>query len=268
MLCIFHGILHYLIFTNIPDVMMSYILLILANMRVLIFGSSGPSGIALVRKTLEVYPSSTIFLYVRSPQKIPEDLAQHPSIFVIRGQITDLGEVETALLGGPQTTTDRKDSQPVDVVLSALGPTGPFHPSDRPFAKFYTSLTSLMSKHSVKRLIVLCTASYSDPHDKFNPITYGLVTFVRTFAYRAFADFRAVGEVVRANGDKNGLEWTVVRIPVLTNDESEEVVEGYIGDGKTGNMLSRKAFAAFCIGEIEKREWVGKAPFISSVSIL
>jgi hypothetical protein len=237
-------------------------------MRVLIFGSTGPSGIALIRKVLGVYPSSSIFLYVRSPQKVPEDLAQHSSVFIIRGEITNLDEIENALFGGQITVDGKKHPQPVDVVLSALGPTGPFHPFDRPFAKFYESLIGLMSKHTVKRLIVLCTASYSDPQDNFNPITYGLVSFVRIFAYTAFADFRAVGEVVRGDGDRTGLEWTVVRVPVLTNDENEEVVAGYVGDGKTGNMVSRKAFAAFCIGEIERREWICKAPFISSVCML
>jgi len=239
---------------------------LVAIMRVLIFGGTGPSGIALIRKTLEVYPSSTIFLYVRSPHKIPGDLAQHSSIFIITGQITDLDGVEASLLGR-QTTTDKnaEASQPVDVVLSALGPIGPFHSSGRPFAKFYESLIGLMSKHSVRRLIILCTASYSDPQDKFNLVTYGIVTTVKTLAHNAFADFRAVGETVRANGDSSKLEWTLVRVPVLTNNESEEVVAGYVGDGKIGNVLSRKAFAAFCVNEIEKREWVGKAPFISSV---
>lgn len=236
-------------------------------MRLLIFGGTGPSGIALIRKTLEVYPSSTIHLYVRSPHKVPVDLAQHTSISIICGEITDLDSVEAALLCRPTTVDkDDEDTQPVDVVLSALGPTGPFHSPNRPFSKFYESLMGLMSKHSVRRLIILCTASYSDPQDKFNPITYGLVTTVSMFAYTAYADFRAIGEVVRATGDSNKLEWTLVRVPVLTNNESEEVVAGYVGDGKTGNLLSRKGFAAFCIHEIEKREWIGKAPFISSVS--
>ena len=40
------------------------------------------------------------------------------------------------------------------------------------------------------------------------------------------------------------------------------LVAGYVGDGKTGNALTKKAFAAFCVAEVEKREWVRKAPFI------
>jgi hypothetical protein len=124
-----------------------------------------------------------------------------------------------------------------------------------------------MSKHSVKRLVVLCTAAYSDPLDKFNPITYGIANFVRLFAHTAFADFRAVGEVVKANGDRNKLEWTVVRVPVLTNDSGDVFVAGYVGDGKTGNLLSRKAFARFVSEEMGGRAWVGKAPFISSTFV-
>jgi len=231
-------------------------------MRILIFGGTGPTGIALIRKVLEEYRASTIFLYVRSPQKIPEDLAQNPSVFVIHGEITDLDNVEAAL-AGKATIDGNKEPQPVDAVLSALGPTGPFHPSDHPFARFYESLIDLMSKHSVKRLVVLCTAAYSDPLDKFSPTMYGIVNFVRLFAYTAFSDFRAVGEVVKENGDRNNLEWTVVRVPVLTNDSGDVFVAGYVGDGKTGSFLSRKAFARFCVGEMGGRAWVGKAPFIS-----
>ena len=232
-----------------------------ANMRVLIFGGTGPCGIALAREVLEVYPSSTVILYVRSPHKIPDDLAQDSSIFIIRGDLAQLEEVESAILGG-RTKTDEEPRTAVDVVLSALGPTGPFHARDNPLAKFYESLMDLMSKHSVKRLIVLCTAAYSDPQDKFNLVTSFNATFVKIVAHTAYADFRAIGEVVNAN---KGLEWTLVRVPVLTNSESEEVVAGYIGDGRIGNTLARRAFAAFCVGEIEKREWVRKAPFISSV---
>lgn len=231
-------------------------------MRVLIFGCTGPCGIALTRKVLQVYPSSAIVLYARSPHKIPEDLASHPSVSIIPGELSELDKVEAAL---SETTTDGTKQQPVDLVLSALGPTGPLHSAAHPIAKFYEALTDLMHKHAVKRLIVLCTASYPDPQDKFSLMTYAIVTTVKVLAHTAYAEFRAVGEGVRASAERNGLEWTLVRVPLLTNGESEEVVAGYVGDGKVGNCLPRKAFAAFCVGEIEKREWVGKAPFISGI---
>jgi len=71
-----------------------------------------------------------------------------------------------------------------------------------------------------------------------------------------------VGEVIRTKGD--ALDWTIVRLPILTNIDSEEVVAGHVGDGKTGIYLSRKAYAAFTVHEVEKKEWVKEAPLISS----
>jgi len=241
-------------------------------MRFLVFGGSGPSGIALIRKALEVYPDSTIYIYVRSPQKIPEDLSGNPSVVVIHGSLTELDKVEAALLG--RTVDDDKhpsheigsSGSPIDVVLSALGPTGPLHSFNRPITKFYESLIDLMAKHSVKRLLVLCTPSHPDPNDRHSLVMFGIVSTVSTLAYPAYAEFRDVGEMVRKKGEEKGLEWTVVRVPILTDQDWEGVVAGYVGDGKTGSVLARKAFAAFCIGEIEKKEWVGKAPIISNAA--
>jgi hypothetical protein len=60
------------------------------------------------------------------------------------------------------------------------------------------------------------------------------------------------------------LDWTIVRVPILRDSESSDVVAGYIGDGKTSTTLTRLGFAVFVVGEIEKDEWVKKAPLISS----
>jgi len=119
-----------------------------------------------------------------------------------------------------------------------------------------------MNKHNIKRIILLGTASISDSKDKFSLVFKLLIAGVRLGAYNAYSDMVAIGQVIHTKG--NALDWTIVRVPVLTNNESEDVVAGHIGDGKTGASLSRKAFAAFTVREVEKREWVKEAPLISS----
>jgi len=221
-------------------------------MRILILGATGPTGILLVRQALQKYESCTLVLYVRSPQKIPGDLASSPSVIIIQGQLGDTDKLDKAMEG-------------VEVVLSALGPSvkrGPFHPPDTPLARAYLHIIELMNQHGVKRLVCLGTASIKDPADKFNLAFSILVNGVAILARNAYNDVVAIGENVRTAGAD--LDWTIVRVPILRDAESSDVIAGYIGDGKTSTFLTRLGFATFVVGEIEKREWVKKAPLISS----
>ncbi|RDB29044.1 hypothetical protein Hypma_015142 [Hypsizygus marmoreus] len=221
-------------------------------MRILILGATGGIGILLIRQVLKIYQSCTIILYVRSPEKIPDDLKENPSLIIIKGQLED----EDAL---------SKAMEDVDVVVSALGPSvrkGPFHPSNTPLAHAYVLVIKLMHQHQVKRLICLGTPSITDAADKFNLAFSLLVNGVAILARNAYNDVVAIGRNVRTEGAD--LDWTIVRVPVLTDKDSEEVIAGYVGDGKTNTFLSRSGFAAFVVNEIEKRDWVQKAPLICS----
>lgn len=221
-------------------------------MRILILGATGPTGILLIRQALKDYQSCTIVLYVRSPEKVPDDLANNPSITVIKGQLDDHDTLSKAMEG-------------VAVVISALGPSvkkGPFHPSGTPLANAYLGVIEVMHQHEVKRLICLGTASITDPADKFNLAFSILVNGVATLARNAYKDVVAIGENIRTKGAD--LDWTIVRVPILTETESTGVIAGYVGDGKTNTFLARLGFASFVIEEIEKKEWVKKAPLLCS----
>jgi hypothetical protein len=87
---------------------------------------------------------------------------------------------------------------------------------------------------------------------------YGIAILART----AYKDFVAIGDVVRNEG--SDLDWTIIRVPILTADNSKVAVVGYVGDGKTKTRSSRAAFAAFALEELEKNQWCKKAPLISS----
>jgi hypothetical protein len=64
--------------------------------------------------------------------------------------------------------------------------------------------------------------------------------------------------------DVKKLEWTVLRIPILTDDGSKPVHAGYTGDGKAKTKLSRQSLAEWCLEELEAKKWVGRAPFLSN----
>ncbi|KAJ7042621.1 NAD(P)-binding protein [Mycena alexandri] len=220
-------------------------------MRILIFGSTGPTGLLLVRETLAVQGEGTVLiLYVRSPEKLPEDIKRDSSCIVIQGQLDDESSLSQAMEG-------------VDLVLSALGPAQFTHPSGTPLAHAYEQIIAVMKTHQVDRLIALGTVSIEDESDRFNLAYYTMVKSVSVSMRNAYKDIRAIGAVIRASGLEH---WTLPRVPVLSNNSSKEVIAGYIGDGKTKNhvVLNRIGFAAFVVGEITEKQWDKKAPLLVS----
>lgn len=221
-------------------------------MKVLILGGTGPVGQQLIQHALACQHS--VIVLARSPKKLPESIVSNPSVTVVEGQLTDVELVDRTVAG-------------IDAVLSALGPpvtvvSGITYPSSKPLAHAYTVVIDAMKKHGVKRLILLGTASMKDELDRFSVVFATLVTGVNVFAHQAYKDVVAIGELVRSQGDS--LDWTIVRVPVLTNDSNEAFVAGYVGDGHVQPKLSRAAFAAFVFKELEAGEWLCKAPLVSS----
>lgn len=221
-------------------------------MKVLILGATGPCGQLLVQEALAA--GHSVVLLVRSPQKLSESIKSNPSVTIVEGQLTDAELIN-------------KSVADVHAVLSALGPpvtvtSGLTYPSDKPLAQAYALIIDAMKKHGVKRLILLGTSSIKDEHDKFSVTFATLVTGVNLFAHGAYKDVVAIGELVRREGD--GLEWTIARVPLLTSNLDKAVVAGYVGDGHVKPKLSRAAFAAFVLQELEEGQWIRKAPLVSS----
>lgn len=215
-------------------------------MRILIFGATGPSGMLLVHKCLESYPDATLVLYVRTPGKLPSQIAENSAVVVVEGRLENLEALTRAMDG-------------VEVVLSALGPTGPIYPSDTPLGKGYANIISAMTQQGVQRLICLGATSIKDPNDRRSPKFWLIISGIKSLAYNAYKDMVAIGDTVRSSN----IDWTIVRVPFLSNSTSTEVVAGYVGDGRDGIFLSRAGFAHFVVNEIERREWIRKAPLVS-----
>ncbi|CAE6464116.1 unnamed protein product [Rhizoctonia solani] len=193
--------------------------------RILVLGGTGDMGIILIRKALDA--GHIVTVYARNPSKLPEDIACHESIIITKGELTDEDSLRHAIRN-------------THAVLSNLGPgTTPSHfpgahPSDLPLAKAYSLILRIMKEPDVecKRIILLGTVSIPDPNDKRDMAIWTLVQGVKWTAYDAYADEVAIGETVRREGD--GIEWTIVRVPLLTKSENEAVVAGYVGGSKMG----------------------------------
>jgi putative NADH-flavin reductase len=218
-------------------------------MRIVVLGGTGPSGILLIEEALAA--KHIIVVYARNPQKLPAHLNKHPDITIIKGELEDSKTLDTALAGA-------------DAVLSALGPSFG-NPSGTPIARGYVALLEAMRRQGVKRLIALGTPSIKDEQNDKSSVVYSMmVNTVAYFARSAYKDIVAVGEVIRACED---IDWTIVRVPMLKNERNREVRVGYIGDdgAGAGYTLARLGFAVFVLRELEKGEWIKRAPLVTSV---
>lgn len=241
--------------------------------HLLILGATGACGQLLVEALLDIPHSKspnfppgswhtpnpalpTLTLYLRTPSKLPTTFSTHPNVTLVEGTLTptDQTKLTSAMTG-------------VSAVLSAIGPSVKEGPGT-PIAEAYTVVLQAMRESGVKRLIALGTPSITDENDGFSLTYKAMVHGIALYAPNAYKDIVKVGEVLRGANEGvesgNEIEWTIVRVPVLTSSNNREVVAGYIGDGKTGVTLARAGFAAFVAGELLAGEWIREAPLLTS----
>jgi putative NADH-flavin reductase len=163
---------------------------------------------------------------------------------VIQGNLKDESSVEQAVRGA-------------DAVLSTLGPAN----NQRPFeiSQGMQTILLMMQKNGVERLIISAGASVSDHGDAptlFNKLMNILLKMVSRYVYE---DMLKTVELVRASG----LEWTVVRVPMLIDDPATgQVKVGMVGKGM-GARISRENMADFMLKQVKNRQFICKAPAIS-----
>jgi hypothetical protein len=117
--------------------------------------------------------------------------------------------------------------------------------------------------NTLRHCIVLATPSFKVAEDKSSLKWWFGVFMVRMLFGDAYADIVGIGKAVSAL-PVDEIEWTLFRVPVLTNGDYKPVQTAMIGDGKDGMMLSRKSSAVWVLQELEEKKWVGKAPALSN----
>ncbi|ACU35305.1 NAD(P)H-binding protein [Actinosynnema pretiosum subsp. pretiosum] len=141
-----------------------------------------------------------------------------------------------------------------DAVVSAIGPRSARKPTSV-LVDSATSAIAAMRLAGVRRLLVVSSSATAESGD--TPVVAALVKpLLRSVFRHAWADVSAMEPVVRASG----LDWTLVRAPMLTNGpargryrvQEERSVLG-------GLSLSRTDLAAFLLDRVEDPESFGKA---------
>jgi len=208
-------------------------------LRISIFGGTGPTGRLAVEQALA--DGHDVVAFARTPSKLP----RHERLSVIEGQLDNAQKISSAIAGS-------------DVVLSVLGPSTK-KADVPPLVTGYRNIVAAMHEHGVRRLVATGTPSIADDADDRDwkvGLMVKLVGVAQPAAYRALVD---IGRIVR----ESGFDWTIVRLPFLSNGPRTARINVRQVGAKGGLRLSRANAAAFLLEQATATTYLRKAPFIS-----
>ena len=191
-------------------------------MRVLVLGATGGIGKFLLE--FATARGHEVTAFVRSPQKIA---LKSERLRAVSGDLLHAEQLAQALLGQ-------------DVVLSAFGPATLRRVTTR--GEFGTALVTAMERSGVRRAVVVSSGLLFEEQNAIGKLLRG------TLFRNLLPDMTAM----EATLEKDGLEWTIVRPPRLTNGpltKSYSVADGRLPKGMT---VSRACVADFMIKEAEQ----------------
>ncbi|MDC3413876.1 NAD(P)-dependent oxidoreductase [Terrihalobacillus insolitus] len=207
-------------------------------MKLVIFGSTGRTGIPLLNQALEKGHEVTVL--VRNKNKLN---ISHNNLTVVEGDVLDYQSVEKVIIGQ-------------DAVLSVIGHTK--NGSKNLLTNAATNMTNAMEVHHVKRLISLTGAGVEVEKDVKQGIMSHLIHKALTiFAKELWLDSINQKDVIV----KTELDWTIVRGPrLLEGEKTEQYQTGYFKFNKP--MINRADVAHFILEELERNQYVKEYPLI------
>jgi nucleoside-diphosphate-sugar epimerase len=209
-------------------------------MKLTILGATGRTGRHVIEQALD--GGHTVVAFARTPGKLD---IEHEALSVVQGDIFEPDAVSEAVAGS-------------DAIISVLGPT-----SNKPtytISRGIEHVLDAMKEHGVKRLVQSVGAgvrfSQDEPGLLDRIIGFLLILFSR-YVYEDMV--RTATKIAASDRD-----WTLVRVPMLTDAEPRgDVKVGYLGQG-TGPRVSRADMARFVLRIVEEGSYVHEAPVISN----
>ncbi|MBS3750590.1 MAG: SDR family oxidoreductase [Anaerolineales bacterium] len=209
-------------------------------MNLTIFGSTGRTGQYIVKQALE--RGHQVTAHTRSPDKLDLD---DNNLQIVEGDIRKADSVQDAVEGA-------------DAVISALGPT-----KNKPvfaISEGTEHILDAMDSHGVERLIASAGAGVGYPKDDSGLLDRVMSLLLKLFSKWIYEDMKRTVEIIRSSD----VRWTVVRAPMLTDDEPKgEVKAGYVGKG-VGARITRADMARFMLDQVNSDQFVQDAPAISN----
>jgi len=207
--------------------------------RIAIFGSTGAVGRRIVQQALE--RGIVVVAYARRPEKLGE---LQDRVELVVGELADADAIDRAVRGA-------------DAVVSALGPTT-LTPGRRPLTVGMGHVVDAMQRHGVRRVLALATPSLRQEGDATNLLLSPVTTVVQLFGSTAYDELRGTERVLR----ESGLDWTLARVPFLTNAAGTGRIRAGRLERTTGATLSRDNLASWMLDEAVRGDWIGQAPVV------
>jgi putative NADH-flavin reductase len=208
-------------------------------LRITIFGGTGPTGLLLVEQALA--RGHDVVAFARTPSKLPP----HERLSVVEGELNDSEKISAAIAGS-------------EAVLSLLGP-GTNAADVPPLVTGTRNIVAAMHAHGVRRLVATATPSMSDDADGKDWRIGLLVKLISRFQPVAYDAIVTIGRIVR----ESELDWTIVRLPFLSNGPRTDRINARQVGKKGGLRLSRANGAAFVLEQATDPAYLYMAPFIS-----
>lgn len=208
-------------------------------MKLVVFGGTGKTGKHIIEQALAA--GHEVVALVRTPSRME---IEDPRLHVVQGDILQADRVQQAVAGA-------------DAVVSVLGPS-----SNKPeftISKGMDNILAAMRQQGVRRLIISAGAGVRDPQDRPGLIDRFASLALNIVSHNVVADMQQVVDKVRASD----LDWTVVRVPMLTDEPAKGTLKvGYVGD--ITPRIARADMAAFMLQQIDSNKYIRKAPAISN----
>ena len=207
-------------------------------MKITILGATGSVGQELVSQALDA--GHTVTVLVRNPEKLGSVTSR---VTTVQGDVTDLHAMSRAITGA-------------DAVLSTLG-----HSKNSPndvLAVAASNAITVMRQNNVKRLVVLANTALPDTGDK--------PTFGQRFQGTMMG--MVMGAIVRDHTAQahliaeSGLDWTVVRAPILANGPRSKYRVGQL-NGEASSRITRANVADFMLTIAGNDTYVRTLPVVS-----
>ena len=211
-------------------------------MRIAILGSTGFVGKVLIKKAIDAgYQVKTL---ARNPEKLEEIKNK---IEIIKGNVFEPLSIGSVIEGA-------------EVVLSTIGPPQRNPGDPVQYEKAMKNIVSEMDKYGIKRYIHIGGAAHPGGENERWTMSRRLLRFLLTlFSKQILVAKHLEWEVLKTSD----LDWTLVRPPRITNEEASGNISA---DEKILKSLkiSVSDLTDFILEQITSKEWIRKAPLVSS----